>query len=500
MTVSFSNIPTNLRVPLFYVEVDNSMANSATETQRTLLIGQMTAEGTATAGTAYRCSSASTAAGLCGEGSMLHTMLTAYLKNDSYGETWLLPLADDDSSMTTATGSISVDSVPTASGVIYLYIAGTRVRLTVKSTHTQSEIASLLAAKINATSALPVTASVASDGTTIELTARNSGEVGNTIDIRLNYHGSSGGESTPDGLTLTITAMSGGEGAPDLADALASLGDRSFDFIVLAYPDTTSLNDMKDFLSDDEGRWAWDKQIYGHAFTAASGSYGELADKGESRNDRHMTLWGVYDGPNTSYDYAAAMVGALAQSVRNDPARPTQTLSVSGVLAPPLASRFTLTERNTLLYSGISTFTVSDDDTVMLENTITTYQANSYGAADDSYLQIETMYTLMYVMRSMKTQVTSKMGRMKLADDGANIPAGSAIVTPSIIRAELIAQFNTLANNGYVQDADAFAEQLVVERDSDNPNRVNVVWPGRLMNQLRIFAVLNQFRLNSSSD
>ncbi|ENM2138659.1 hypothetical protein AB6W16_001798 [Escherichia coli] len=57
---------------------------------------------------------------------MLHTMLMAYLKNDSYGETWLLPLADDDSSMTTATGSISVDSVPTASGVIYLYIAGSR--------------------------------------------------------------------------------------------------------------------------------------------------------------------------------------------------------------------------------------------------------------------------------------------------------------------------------------------------------------------------------------
>ncbi|MCM4227740.1 phage tail protein, partial [Escherichia coli] len=54
--------------------------------------------------------------------------------------------------------------------------------------------------------------------------------------------------------------------------------------------------------------------------------------------------------------------------------------------------------------------------------------------------------------------------------------------------------------NGYVQNADAFAEQVVVERDSDNPNRVNVVWPGRLMNQLRIFAVLSQFRLNSSSD
>ncbi|EIM3170980.1 phage tail sheath subtilisin-like domain-containing protein, partial [Escherichia coli] len=321
-----------------------------------------------------------------------------------------------------------------------------------------------------------------------------------TIDIRMNYLGASGGESTPEGLTLTITAMKGGSGAPDILDALASLGDRAFDFIVLAYSDTASLDDMKTFLSDDEGRWAWDKQIYGHAFAVATGTYGELAEKGEGRNDQHMTLWGVYDGPNTAYDYAAAMVGALAQSVRNDPNRPTQTLTVSGLLAPPVASRFTLTERNSLLYSGISTFTVSDDDAVTLENTITTYQTNSYGAADDSYLQIETMYTLMYVCRDMRTQITSKFGRMKLADDGANIPAGSAIATPAIIRAELIARFRTLANNGYVQNADSFAEQVVVERDIDNPNRVNVAWPGRLMNQLRIFAVLSQFRLNSSSD
>ncbi|MED8996947.1 phage tail sheath C-terminal domain-containing protein, partial [Escherichia coli] len=70
----------------------------------------------------------------------------------------------------------------------------------------------------------------------------------------------------------------------------------------------------------------------------------------------------------------------------------------------------------------------------------------------------------------------------------------------AIIRAELIAQFRTLEQNGYVQDVDSFVEQLVTERDKDNPNRINVAWPGRLINQLRIFAVLNQFRLNSSSE
>ncbi|MFD2046815.1 hypothetical protein [Pantoea stewartii] len=68
-----------------------------------------------------------------------------------------------------------------------------------------------------------------------------------------------------------------------------------------------------------------------------------------------------------------------------------------------------MTERNNLLYSGISTTTVSDDGTVTLENVITTYQTNSYGDADDSYLEIETMFLLMYVTRYLRSVVTSKL-------------------------------------------------------------------------------------------
>jgi phage tail sheath gpL-like len=36
---------------------------------------------------------------------------------------------------------------------------------------------------------------------------------------------------------------------------------------------------------------------------------------------------------------------------------------------------------------------------------------------------------------------------------------------------------------------------LIVERDSNDPNRVNVLYPPDLINQLRMFAVLAQFRL-----
>jgi phage tail sheath gpL-like len=61
----------------------------------------------------------------------------------------------------------------------------------------------------------------------------------------------------------------------------------------------------------------------------------------------------VYRSPSPRYIWAAALTGAAAPSLRNDPGRPLQSLPVYGVLAPDLADRFELTERNNLLYSGI---------------------------------------------------------------------------------------------------------------------------------------------------
>lgn len=496
MTIPFTNIPSNLRTPLFFAEFDNSQANTATTTQRTLIMGQMLTDGTLPANIPVLVSSVATVAGQCGAGSMLHGQMAAYLANDIAGEIYILPLSDA-GSMVAATGKITVTTQASATGVISLYIAGICVKVAVVATDDVAAIATALTAAINAASALPVTAVAVA--AVITLTAKNKGAHGNTIDLRLNYLGSAGGETTPDSLVLTFTPMTGGAGAPELDDALANLQDRTFDFIINPYTDTASLNKIKEFLSDSTGRWSYSQQLYGHSFAAQSGTYGQLTAAGELRNDQHASLLGVNGSPTPSYVWSAAYVGAIAQSLRNDPGRPLQTLAISGVLAPPLASRFTLTERNNLLHSGTSTVTVTDDGTVQVENIITTYQKNKYGAEDDSYLQIETLFLLMFVTRYLRTQVTSKFARMKLAADGTRFAPGSVIITPNIIRAELIAQYQTLEFNGYVQDAKGFAKGLIVEKSASNPNRVDVLWTGVLINQLRIFAVLNQFRLQASA-
>jgi phage tail sheath gpL-like len=493
MTIPFKQVPNALRVPLFYAEVDNSQANTSVASQRALIVGQITAAGTGVPNVPVISQGVADAAVVGGPGSMLHLMTQAYRLNDTFGEVWYLPLADAVGA-TAATGSIAITAAPTASGTLSFYIAGVRISQPVLSTQTTAQIATALAATINATANLPVTAAAASG--TVTLTAINKGPAGNDIDLRLNYLGSAGGEVLPTGMATTITVMAGGATAPTLTTALANLSTLPFDFIVCPYTDTTSLDAFKALLNDVSGRWAWSVQIYGHFFAAYRGTVGAQTTLGVTRNDQHGTIMGFYDSPTPSWIWAAAMAAAVAVSVRADPGVPVQTVALQGVLAPPLQSRFLLTDRNTLLYDGISTFTVADDGTVALENVITTYQKNAFGAADNSYLEIETMFTLAYVLRALKTVVTSKYARVKLAANGTRFAAGSNVVTPNTIRADLIAQYRQLESDGFVQNGDAFKAALVVQQNSSNPNRVDVLYPSTLINQLRVFALLAQFRLS----
>lgn len=495
MTLPFQNIPANIRVPLFYAEVSNTAANSATLNQRALIIGQVTAAAIA-AGTVPNVpvisQGVADAAKVGGAGSMLHLMTQMYRANDNFGEVWYLPVADDPAAVA-ATGTLLVSAAPTANGTLYLYVAGVRVAVPVLSTQATAAIATAIAAAVNATPNLPVTAAAAVS--TVTFTAINKGPGGNDIDLRVNYLGTAGQESTPTGMTFTITAMASGATAPSLTLGLTNLLDKPFDFIICPYNDATSLDALKTLLNDQTGRWSWSTQIYGHVFAAYRGTLGTQTTFGTGRNDQHASVMGFNDSPTANWLWAAAFGAACAVSVRADPARPVQTLVLQGVLAPPLQSRFALSDRNTLLYDGISTFTVAQDGTVAIENAITTYQKNSFGQPDNSYLEVETLFTLMFVLRFLQTRITSKFPRMKLAADGTRFAAGSAIVTPSTIRADQIAAYQELEFAGLVQRSDLFAQNLIVQQNAQNPNRVDVLWPGTLIAQLRIFALLAQFRL-----
>jgi len=355
-------------------------------------------------------------------------------------------------------------------------------------------VASSIEAAINADKNLPVTAAVATGVVTV--TAKFKGTQGNDIKISDNYYGTVGGETMPAGVTLTYVQLTGGTGEPLFTDAISSLGETEIDYVGMPFTDSTSMLAWEtEFGFSDTGRWGFIRQHYGHLFNAKRDTYMNLLLFGETRNSAQMSVLGIEPGsPTPAYEWAAAYTAKAARALVNDPARPLQTLSLESCLPALSHFRFLLSELNGLSFAGIATQrTAVTVPMIMRENT--TYTRNLYGNSDDAYELVTTLATLAKLLRNQRQAITSKYPRHKLADDGTRFGAGQAIVTPKIIKAELVAQYRIDEFNGLVENGKAFKTNLIVERDPNDPNRVNVLYPPDLVNQLRVFAVLAQFRL-----
>lgn len=492
MAIGFSNIPADMRVPLFYAEMDNSAANTASSSMRRLIVAQVNGDAAAeNIGSLVLVPSLGLAKSIGGSGSMLAAMYEAWRKVDPAGEVWCLPLQNTEGAA--AAGTVTVTGAATEAGLLNLYIGGVRVQATVTTAATATVAAAALAVKINATADLPVKA-VAAAGV-VTLTCKWKGDSGNDIALQLNRLGKTNGEITPAGITVTLTKMLGGVGVPDQVSALAALGDEPFEFLCVPWSDTNSLDAWKGAMDDSVGRWSWAKQLFGHVYGAKRGTIGTLVAAGQTRNDQHMTIQAMEPGvPQPFWVQAASFAARTAVFISADASRPTQSGSLPGLDPAPASERFTLTERQSLLSYGIAT-AYYEGGYVRIQRSITTYQKNAYGQADNSYLDSETMHQSAFIIRRMQSVITSKYGRHKLANDGTRFGAGQAIVTPSTIRGELIAQYTLLELEGHVENTELFAQHLIVERDSNDPSRVNVLFPPDYINGLRVFALLNQFRL-----
>ncbi|MBR0879621.1 hypothetical protein JQ608_21020 [Bradyrhizobium liaoningense] len=261
MPISFANIPANIKVPLYWVEVDPSMAGLPSINLRALMVGIMTADGDAEPDVPIPIGSQAQADMRFGQGSELSRMFHAYFNNNFANEVWGLPLAEPVGAAA-ATGTITVEKAPDEAGTIHLYIGGTHVPVNVATTDTPTNIADAIAAAINEDDTLPVTAT---GGMGVTLTAMWKGILGNDITVSLNYFGARGGEKLPVGLEITLPAtgmLTGGVGTPDFGNAISNMGEEPFEYVAMPYTDSNSLFDWdQEFGFSDQGRWGWNRQL-----------------------------------------------------------------------------------------------------------------------------------------------------------------------------------------------------------------------------------------------
>lgn len=485
--ISFNQIPASLRVPGSVVEFDASRARGGlplTE-NRVLIIGQKLAAGTAPNLVPQRVFSAEQANALFGKGSVAARCFAVFRLNDPSSEVFVAGLTDL-AGGTQATGTITASGPSTAAGTIALMIAGQAVPVAVASGSSANTVAAAIAAAIQAKADLPVTAAV--NAAVVTLTARHKGTCGNDIDVRHSFYQ---GEALPAGVGIAIVAMANGAGDPDHDALWPVIGDSPYRTVILAHASAAILTSVE---GEMESRWGPARMIESFVWTAKRGDVTALLDHGDDRNSELVSTLGTGASPTPPWEWAGwyGALGGYYSAI--DPARPLHTLSGRGVIAPSETARFDRAEREALLRGGIATYAVNSAGEVSIERAVTNYRVNAFSEADTAFLDAETVLTLSYLRIAVRSRFFAKYPRHKLANDGTRFSAGQAIVTPSILRAELVALFRELEEAGLVENLDQFKADLIVERDAGDPNRVNALVPPDLVNQLRVIAAQIQFR------
>lgn len=490
MTIGFNQLPSTIRVPLFYAEFDNSRAVQGLVEQpfRIMVIGQKLSTGTKAALTPQLVTSAEQSAQYFGAGSVISDMLAKIFAASPSCEVWATAL-DELVAGVKATGKFAIGGAPTKAGTLSVMVGGVNVQVGVSTTDTAVTIAAALVAAINANASCLVSAAVGVVTSECELTAKNKGLHANELDLRHSYFL---GEELPAGLTVTITAMSGGTGNPDVSTVFPVIGETQYLLFVSPFTDAQNLTYMETELAS---RFGPIRQNDGYCLYAKRETHSALVTFGGTRNSQFTNIM-MARGPSSPWQIAAAYAAQIAISViADDAVRPFHTLPLIGIWAPGKTEHFTLSERDILLHNGIATFDVDAGSVVRIEGPITTYKVNAFNSPDISYLYLNVPMALSYLRFSSKARITQKYGRHKLANDGTRFSPGQAVATPNIIKAELINLFKEWEERAMVEGFDQFKSELIVERNASNPNRLDVLMPPDLVNQLVICGMKIQFLL-----
>jgi phage tail sheath gpL-like len=496
--VSFNQIVPNWKLPGTSIEVDPSQAGTPTSNKYALLVGYNIAAGTAPADQPIAVGTQNDADTFFGAGSMLARMFKQFFALTKGVPIFCLPVTPP-SGGTAATGTVTVSNAPSAGGVLDLYIAGQHVAVAIGASDIVGTVATNIAAAINATTDLPVTATAAS--AVVTLTCKWKGISGNDIRMEDNLLGFYGGEVMPTGLALTYSGsnfLASGAGVPTWTNAIAALGDAPYRWVAMPFNDSgtyTAWNTEYGF--GDSGRWGWIRQTYGEIFSGKRDTYANLITWGVTNNSPVISpmAWELAT-PTPLWECTAAYTARAAGAFAIDPARPLQTLTLDGVKLAPKATRFNKTQLNALAQTGMA---IQSDlvgvGVTQIQREQSSYQKNTQGIADNAYEVVTTLETLAEIFTRLRQAISNKYPRSKLANNGTRFGPGQAIVTPNVIKAELISEYRGMEYDGLVENADLFIANLVVVRSSTDPNTLECVYPPDLVNQLRRFNVLAQFRL-----
>lgn len=474
MPTTISQVPPGTRTPGAFTNITTSGARTgaAIQPDKLLIIGTKTSSGTATAGVPTQVYSAAEARTLFGSGSPPAVMVAAALaQNPQISELWVVGLTENGGGVAAA-GSVAITSSGLTAGVLTFYVGRFSVSIAVAAADTNNNIAAALEAALDDDTSLPFSASVSTN--TVTLTAITKGTQGNDWTFRAEYTGS--------GLTTTIVQPVNGATNPTLSTALTAVHSQQYELIVMEYNDSTSLDALITHLDDVSGAMEQRPGI-GICGVAGDSSLSTATTLSAARNSERLGL--VYLRGTRTHPMELAAAVAAAFSAEPDRARPLNRVVIE-VAVPPdtLSDRLTRAEQQTALSNGLIPLAVVGSDAQIVRS-VSTYVTDSFGANDDTLLDLQTMRILDAVRDGVNAELRARFAQVKIADQAVTPNTTDPAMIRSVVKGVLLVFQNQL---GYVENVEAHASRLTVERDESDPGRVNISIPADIVDGLHVVA------------
>jgi phage tail sheath gpL-like len=473
-TITFTEIPSapNLQVPGDYIEIK---AGYNTEgilpfPARNLIIGQMTASGSAAPLTIYpNITDPLTARGLAGSGSMADRIATAHLLANQGVPVDMILVVDAVGSAKAAWTRTFVGA-PTNNGTYAENICGTRITYGVLNGDSAATQATDYAAAINAIPTLPITATVGTGGSSniVTMTARNGGLAGNDFSFVQNPLP---GDVTPPGTAGTLVATVVGATNPNVSTVIAVMAKWYTD-VLLPWNDTANL-----LAASAEAERRFNAMVrqgmrwhYGY-----NGSLSQSLANAIGANARFLFQTPFNAPMSEPYCIAASMMGIESVKALNDPSQQLKGTVLPGVLGPVYANAWQdEPEQNALVSGGCSIFRVNHAGGISALRYVSTYTENAQGALDEAWHDIMEVSVAIRIRYDWQTYRDEIWGGAKLANDGdlaAQLNTG--VCTPRRMKSSWATRCNAYAAAGWIIDVPNQIKRAVIVRDPNDPNRLN---------------------------
>lgn len=263
-----------------------------------------------------------------------------------------------------------------------------------------------------------------------------------------------------------------GEVEPDIAAALDATALGGYTILVPAWFSQTALTALRTHINTYTDSIEQQSLLGVGAVTDTLSAATTLATL---LNSGPITLALLPGTASSARQVAAAYAAVIASE--EDPARPLNTLVLSGIKAPPVPSRLGRVEQETCLANGVTPLEVGVGEVVQIVRAVSTYTTSAAGADDVSLLDITTMRTLYYVRQACRDRIRLRFPRAKLSSK-----------TPPAVRGELLDVLKKCEELEIVEAVDDNAAALVVERSLQDVNRLNASIPVDVVNGLHVFA------------